>query len=78
MRQNGAAHLLGIAAFFQNLAAHEGMLLRGGILFIIKVMQQAGETPFFFVLAELAGIGAHAGLHRQHVLAQALGLCELT
>src|SRR5215471_11483548 len=72
MRKDRPAQLFGIAALFQNLVAHKGMLLRRGMLFVVEVVQQAGDAPFFFVLAELAGIRAHAGLYRQHVFAQTL------
>src|SRR5262249_18562773 len=74
MGKDGAADLLGIAAFFEDFVAHERVLGRGGIFFIIEIVQQAGDAPLVFVLAELAGVGAHTGLNGQHVLAQALRL----
>src|SRR5260370_1163888 len=54
------------------------MLGRCRKLFIVKVMQQSRDAPFVFVFPELAGVGAHAGFHGQHVLAQAFGLGVLT
>jgi hypothetical protein len=61
------------------------MLVGRGKFLIIEVMQQAAEAIEFFVGGgigavggEAAGVGAHAGLHRQGVFPQALGLGVLT
>src|SRR5262249_28846900 len=75
--ENGATNLLGIAAFFQDLVADERVFRRRGIFFIVKVVEQPDDGPLFFILAKLAGVGSHAGFHRQHVLAQALRLGKL-
>jgi hypothetical protein len=42
--------------------------------FIIEVVEQRGDAPDLFIGAVLAGVGADAGFHGQHVLAEALGL----
>ena len=70
VRQDRAANLFGHAALFQDLAALEGMVLGGGIFFVIEVVDEADEAPEFFVLAELAGVGAEAGFHRKSVFAK--------
>jgi hypothetical protein len=40
-----------------------------GPTFVIEVMEQGGKGPGFFVSAGLAGVGAYAGLDREHVFA---------
>jgi hypothetical protein len=41
-------------------------------------MQETGDGPLFLVFTVFAGMGAHAGFHGQHVLAQAFRLSVLT
>src|SRR5713226_5272287 len=54
------------------------LLVRGvgfvGPALVVEVMQQSGDAPELFIGAVLAGIGADAGFHGQHVLAEAFGL----
>ena len=50
------------------------VLLQRGVHLPIEVVQQAGQAPVVGVFAILGGVGAHAGLHRQHVPDQAVVL----
>src|SRR3712207_8626080 len=49
-------------------------LFRSRVFFVVEIVQQAGRTPQLLVLPEFARIGAHDGLDRQAVFAQALAL----
>jgi hypothetical protein len=41
---------------------------------VIEIVQQTGDAPRFLVLAEFAGVGAHAGFDGKHVPDEALVL----
>ena len=43
-----------------------------GVAFEVEVVQQRGDAPQRLVAAEALRVGAHAGFHRQHMLAQAV------
>src|SRR5207249_337882 len=70
VRLNGVDYIRRIAALGKNLSAFKRMIRRVGPALIIKVVQQANQTPLLFVFAEFASIRSHRGLHREHVAAQ--------
>src|SRR3990172_2722219 len=83
MRKNGTDQFLRVPTFPQNDRALRGVFLSGmvavvGPAFIVKIVEQGGEPPEFFVVAELAGIGADTGFDGQGMLAQAIACSEFT
>ena len=46
------------------------MVVEAGILVVIEIVQEADDAPEVFVAFVLAGVGAHASLDREGVLAQ--------
>src|ERR1039457_48011 len=78
MRQDGAPHFFGVAAFFQNPRSFVGMFLGAGIFLVIEVMEKADHAPQFLVASALAGIGAHASLYRERMFSKTLRLRELS
>ena len=54
------------------------MVFLAGPAVVIEVVDEADDTPFFLVVAELAGVSAHAGLDREGVLTQIFRLGELS
>src|SRR5262249_20247124 len=83
MRENCPDDLLRIAALSQNPRSLRGVLAVRGVLgvgpaLVIEVVQQGSPAPGLVVGAVPAGISAHTGFHRQHVLSQAFRLRELT
>src|SRR5450759_5614638 len=76
MRQDGAADLLIDAAPGQNSLAEHGMVGRLRVDLPIEIVQQGGDAPFEFVLAQLLRVGNDAGFDGERVLAQSLGLGE--
>ena len=48
-----------------------------GVALVVEVVEQPGDGAQLLVLAALARVGAHRGLHAEHVLAQRLGLGPL-
>src|SRR6266849_3667910 len=70
---------LRVAFLAKNLGTFGGVLLVRGVGFVgpalvVEVMEQRGDSPELLIGGVLAGIGADASFHRQHVLAEALGL----
>jgi hypothetical protein len=57
------------APLTQNLHPAKRVLLQRRVAFVVKVVQQPHNAPEFLVLAEEAGVVAHARLHRQRVAA---------
>src|SRR5712692_2989684 len=54
-----------------------GMVGVVGPTLVVEIVQQRRQAPELFIGAKLARIGAHAGFHRQRMLAQVLVLCVL-
>jgi len=78
VRHDCLADFLSVATLFQNLISLVGMIFQAGILFVVKVVQQSDHAPELFVRGEFSGIGAHAGLDGEGMLAQTFGLRELS
>src|SRR5574342_895611 len=57
----------------QDLGALHGVLRRHRVHLVVEVVEHAGRAPRLRVLAVARGVGAHGRLHRQGVLAEALG-----
>jgi len=78
---DGAADFVGVSALFQDFVAFIGMLFGGGPAFVVEVVDESDDAPEIFGFGGSVGVfartGAHAGLHGERVLAQALGLGEL-
>ncbi len=77
--EDGADDFLGVALLAKDFGAFGGVLFVRSVRFVgpalvVEVVEQSGDAPEFLVRAVLAGIGADAGFHGQHVLAEALGL----
>src|SRR5216684_6410737 len=77
--EDGADDFLRVAFLAKNLGTFGGVLLVRGVGFVgpalvVEVMEQRGDSPELLIGGVLAGIGADASFHRQHVLAEALGL----
>ena len=53
------------------------MVFQAGPAVVIEVVDESDDAPFFLVVAKFVGVGAHAGLDREGVLAQILRLGEL-
>src|ERR1700677_251880 len=52
------------------------MIGKVGMNLPIEVVEQRGHGPLLFILAKFASVSGHAGLHRQHMFAQALRFNE--
>ena len=78
MREDGAAHFLGIAALFQNLGAFVGVVVGARIFFVIEVVEKADQAPQFFVGSGFAGVGAHACLDREGMFPKTFRRGELS
>ena len=73
--KNGADDFFGVAAFAKDFRALSRMLAVGEVVtvrpsLVVKVVKQGGESPGFFIGAILASIGADAGFHGEHMLAE--------
>ncbi len=44
------------------------------VALVVEIVEQGGEAPELFVVAEFAGVGANAGFHGEHVFAEGFGL----
>jgi hypothetical protein len=83
VRHDGADEFFGVAAIAENSCALGGMLLVRGVVgvgpaLVIKIVQQSGKSPEFFIGAGFASVGADTGFYGQHVLAQRFGLRVFT
>ena len=78
MRHDGFADLFGPAALGEDFVAAVGMVFQRGPAVVVEIVDEADDRPFFFVLAELAGVGAHAGLDGERVFTQIFRLGELS
>src|ERR1700687_882627 len=79
VREDGADDFLGVTTLAKDFGAFGGVVLFRSVGFVwpalvVEVVQQGGDAPELFIGDVLAGIGADAGFHGQHVLAEALGL----
>src|ERR1700736_6221178 len=74
MRENGSADLRINAARGQNRLAFCRVVRQVGMDFPVEIVQEGGLGPLVLVFAELARVRRHAGLHRQRVPAQTVGL----
>jgi hypothetical protein len=77
--EDGADDFFGVTLLAKNLGACGGVLLVRGVglvgpALVVEIVEQSGDTPELFIGAMLAGVGADAGFHRQHVLAETLRL----
>src|ERR1039458_8997518 len=73
VREDGAPRFFIDAAFGQNGLAEHGMVGRLRVDLPIEIVQQGGDAPLVFVLAQLLRVSDHAGLYRQRVFAQSCG-----
>src|SRR5206468_909736 len=68
---NGGDHLRGISARLELLERVTRVArLEIGITLVVEVMNEARDPPELHVLAVLAGVSAHGGLHSENVLSQ--------
>src|ERR1017187_10297183 len=78
MRENRPPDRFVHAALRQDRLALLGVPLERRMNLPIEIVQQGGDGPHVFVLSQLLRIRRHARLHRQRVLAESVGLGELT
>jgi hypothetical protein len=76
--EDAASDILGPATLLEDLVADKGMLLGRGILFVVEVVQQAGDAVFFDILAKFFGVSAHAGFDCKCMFPQAFRLGVFT
>ena len=70
VRQHGVDDLLRVAVLAQARDPAVRVLVR--VLLPVQIVQEAGQTPCFLVGSVFAGVEAHGGLHRVHVLPEPL------
>ena len=73
---DGSADVFRVAALGEDLVADIRVLFSGGVLVVIEIVEESGDGPDGFVLAELEGVGAHAGLDGHGVFSQTFRLGE--
>src|SRR2546429_2429497 len=81
--EDGADNLIRVALLAQDLCALRGMALVGRVLvvgpaFVVEVVEQRGQAPGVLVGTAFAGVGANAGFHGEHVLAERFRLRVFT
>src|SRR5689334_21061722 len=78
MRENRAANLFVHATLGEDGLAFGWMIRQFGMDLPIEVVQKRCYGPFGLILLEFSGIGHYAGLHRERMAPEPIGLREFT